>query len=376
MKVLVPMHGFSTWNGGVDLMRVIVQSLRAVAAEEGLSLLFAWPREWPGQSAESARLRAIVRAFLGDGTIIECDDDGRGINLAAVDCGADCIFPTMLPIRTSHVRKIGYIYDFQHRDLPELFDATERERRDAEFADIVRRSDAMYCTSAHVAEGLMRHLGVPREGILVMPYTPILDVAWLDADIDAARARHRLDGRYLMLSNHFWVHKDHATAIRAFARLREDPAFADLVLVMTGDTTDFRDPGHYAGIQRLIGQLGVSAHCRLTGFIPKPEQIALLRGSVGLLQPTRYEGAPGGGSSYEAIGLGLPVLLSDIAVNREVQGAGVTWFRTGDAEDLARQLRAMLASPAVPQDHATLRAAAAARLRHTGSTLARFLRTM
>ena len=59
--------------------------------------------------------------------------------------------------------------------------------------------------------------------------------------------------------------------------------------------------------------------------------------------PSRYEGLPG--AVIEAMAMGLPVVASDIAPNREALGDGL-FFRTGDAEQLRRQLAALLAEPA------------------------------
>ena len=96
-----------------------------------------------------------------------------------------------------------------------------------------------------------------------------------------------------MICNHFWIHKDHATALRAFAQVVQRPEHSDLNLVMTGATSDFRDPAHFEGIVALIRSLGIESRCRILGLIPKGDQIALLCAARVLIQPTRYEGGPG-----------------------------------------------------------------------------------
>ena len=376
MKILLPMHGFVTWNGGVDLMRVISAALRSVRIEERIELVYAFPHVWPGQSAGSLQLREMVRAYALDGTIVDCDEDGRGINLAAVDTNADVIFPTMWPIKTRHRPKVAYIYDFQHRELPHLFPDAERARRDHEFAELASRSDAMFATSRHVATCMQKYLGVAADRILVMPYTPYMQDTWFDESSDVVRNRYGIGPRFVLVSNHFWVHKDHGTVIRAFLALAAESRFDDLELVLTGDTTDDRDPGHFERLQALIRESGHGSRIHVLGFIDKAEQLALLRAAAMLVQPTLFEGGPGGGASYEAVGLGTPLLLSDITVNLEVQGERVGYFRAGDAVDLSVQMRRVLSEPMPTVDRAVLQTRSIERLKHSGRTMVEFLREM
>jgi glycosyltransferase involved in cell wall biosynthesis len=376
MRVLIPWHGFITWNGGVDLLRVIVTAVRSVAAEYGVEQVFALPPPPPASNASATKLYAMAREVIGSDPFVDGGLDARAINRAAVAADAQIVFPTMLPIRTSHVKKVGYFYDFQHRDLPQYFSAVERERRDWEFVDIAERSHAVFCTSQSVAAKAREYLGVAPERMLVMPYTPWLQPAWLDLDVAAAQATHATGQRYLLVCNHFWLHKDHATALRAFAAVAADPRHADLKLVMTGDTSDFRDPSYFGRLQGLIDALGLRSRCRILGMIPKAEQIALLRGAALLLQPTLYEGGPGGGASYEAGGLGVPALLSDIAVNQEAAIDTVRFFKAGDATHCAGQISAMLAAPAGRPSNDELLARSAQRLRTAGTVLVERLRQL
>ena len=70
---------------------------------------------------------------------------------------------------------------------------------------------------------------------------------------------------------------------------------------------------------------------RILGLIPKYDQIQIMRGAVAVIQPTLFEGGPGGGAVYDAVSIGTPVILSDIPVNREVEaGRGlIQFFRPG-----------------------------------------------
>jgi glycosyltransferase involved in cell wall biosynthesis len=75
----------------------------------------------------------------------------------------------------------------------------------------------------------------------------------------------------------------------------------------------------------------------------KPEEVrALMRGARALVFPSVwYEGQPL--TVLEALAVGTPVLVSDVCAGREAVADRRTglWFRSGDAGDLARALRAL-----------------------------------
>jgi glycosyltransferase involved in cell wall biosynthesis len=376
MRVLIPLHQITGWPGGMDLCRTLVDVLKNAAQRHPLELLFALPEQREAKTPVAAELARLTDEMTQGASVVRCSGDGRELMRAAVDADAQVIFPTMTPIRGSHARKIGYIYDFQHLDLPELFTTEECDRRSQTFLDLAEKSDSMFCTSEFVATGITLGLGFPKDRVLVLPFLPQADAAWFDTDIAAAQARHGVGPRYVMTCNHFWVHKDHATLLRAFAQVRSSGEHDDLHLVMTGDTRDFRDPNHFGVLEALMHELGIAGHCHVLGLIPKPDQIALLRGALAMIQPTRYEGSPGGMSTFQAAGLGVPALLSDIEVNREAHGAGIRHFRVGDADDLARQIRDLLAHPPARPDRAALETEAQSRRTAAGDAMFRFLQTL
>jgi glycosyltransferase involved in cell wall biosynthesis len=76
----------------------------------------------------------------------------------------------------------------------------------------------------------------------------------------------------------------------------------------------------------------------LLGHIPKRDQVEIMKNALAVVQPTLFEGGPGGGSVYDAACLGIPVILSDIAVNREVEADHLFFFEAGNCIDLAEKM--------------------------------------
>lgn len=394
MRILMPLHGFVRWNGGLDLARLMTAAIERASDREAV-LCFAIPkpsrprqlllgglRRLRALTAGAADIRAggddsvllrSAREISRDHHVFECSDNGSGVLSAAHASKADVIFPTMLSLGKQGPPKVGYLFDFQHRYLPDLFPKRVRRNRDRQFNRVADDSTGLVVNSRFVARDVERFLGYPRARILAMPFSPYTLPWWFDLDPAEVQLRYGLHARYLLVCNHFWKHKDHATALRAFSLLRTFPENGDLQLVMTGDPIDHRDPGHYDGLHSLTSELGITNATHFLGLIPKRDQLALLRGSTALLQPTRFEGGPGGGSVYEAIGLGIPSVVSDIPVNLEIDQGDVRFFHAGDPDDLAAKAADVLSRPTPKPIQESLLAKGDANLARLGNVICDYL---
>lgn len=394
MRVLIPLHGFVRWNGGLDFIRLLIAAMDSIQ-DADLELIFAVPVN----SAPSQLLHYGIRRFrqllaknsggsqagtrgklllaslqmIENRPLVQCSDSAGGIVSAAQSCRSDVIFPTMLPLGNAAPPRLGYLFDFQHKYLQDLFSNRMRRKRDKHFEAMAKDVNGIVVNSKSVANDVVRFLGFPAARILALPFSPYALPHWFEESPEVATRRYGISGRYLLVCNHFWTHKDHKTALRAFALIRANTSFSDLQLVMTGDTIDHRDPGHYARLQDLAMELGLARSTHFLGLIPKHDQIALLRGCEALLQPTLFEGGPGGGSIYEAVGLGIPAVASDIPINLEIDRGQILYFKAGDAEDLAQTVLEVMATPTILQSREDLLENGNANLRRLGGVIYDFL---
>ncbi|EES0993757.1 glycosyltransferase, partial [Escherichia coli] len=86
-------------------------------------------------------------------------------------------------------------------------------------------------------------------------------------------------------------------------------------------------PGYFNELMVLAKKLGIESKIKILGHIPKLEQIELIKNCIAVIQPTLFEGGPGGGVTFDAIALGKKVILSDIDVNKEVNCGDVYFFQ-------------------------------------------------
>jgi glycosyltransferase involved in cell wall biosynthesis len=115
---------------------------------------------------------------------------------------------------------------------------------------------------------------------------------------------------------------------------------ADVLLTCHGTATGASDEETRAGLERLVGELGLGEAVTLGGPIARSEVPALLARSSALVNNTR-SGAPDK-VVFEACASCLPVLLSSPPLRSLVDGLGATlFFPTDDAERLGDALAAL-----------------------------------
>lgn len=360
-------HTFVNWAGGLDFVRTVASSLEA--SGEALELHLLLPidgpwfhtrtrlRAWRDSLKSSpiatqpsrATIDASVAGFGAGIAVHHIDIGGRALRAAFGALRLDAMLPALKPLGVAPGTPwVGYVYDFQHRHLPRLFKPRQIARRERAFVQMLDTARSVIVNAQAVADDIKCFIPQARAAVFALPFCPQPDPAWFDLPTPPLERLGIGAGEpYFIVCNQFWQHKDHATAWRAFAELlRTHP---ETHLVCTGDTSDFRDLRYFPLLMAMGEQLGISARLHVLGLVPKREQIALLRGARALVQPTLSEGGPGGGAAYDAVSVGVPALLSDIPVNREINEPGVRFFRVGDASDLAAQMRDALECPTPPR---------------------------
>ncbi|EQA98976.1 glycosyltransferase involved in cell wall biosynthesis [Sphingobium wenxiniae] len=164
----------------------------------------------------------------------------------------------------------------------------------------------------------------------------------MDAAFAARKPRQPGDPCRLLMVGRLAVQKDHATALRAVARLPH----LDWRLQIAGDGP-LRDE-----LIQLCGALGISDRVAFPGFIADPQHVAALMGQADLLlQPSRWEGLAG--TVIEALGCGAGVVATDSTPNIRplLQAAGQhDPVPVGDDAAFARAVEWALGHPApLPQ---------------------------
>lgn len=359
---------FIGWHGGRELFGLIASSLLA-GLEPGDRLELA-TRVGDGGAAWRMlrKARHGGRRVLGRGGLAaEPAADPGAYGLPVADpgtAGFDVAGPFAAPPRGLDRPWVGYVPDLQHRRLPEMFSPRERAARDRNILRLLKRAPVILVNAADVANDLAHFYPPPSGRIIALPFAPCLDAGWLD---EAPLAPDEVEPPFFLCSNQFWKHKNHVVVIEAVRLARE--AGAPIRILFTGDTSDYRHPDHFPDLQRRIAGAGIGGDVEILGFVPKTEQIRLMRRAIAVVQPSLFEGAPGGGAAYNAVALGRPVVVADIPVNHEIENADVQFFDPFDPADLLAKLRSMQSRLRPARNDETLLSLSDARRRALGRAL-------
>jgi len=249
------------------------------------------------------------------------------------------VFPTNKPLENLNCKQVGYIPDLQHIHLPIFFSEQEKLERDIAFKKLLEKCDGIIVNSLDVKQDIMKNY--PKESlntkIFSGPFLPIVDKKKLVNLTDISK--YNLPEKYFIISSQLWVHKDHKTAFNALKILQNEQEYSDVHIVCTGDTRDYRFPNYFNEIQEYIEQQGIKNNIRFLGFIPKDDQIAILKKSIAVVQPTLFEGGPGGGATYEAVSYGVRAIISNININKEIENENVFFFEKQNSQDLAKKMK-------------------------------------
>ena len=175
--------------------------------------------------------------------------------------------------------------------------------------------------------------------MIVLPYFPIASKFHTAKDgIKSIRRRYNLPPKYFLISNQFWLHKNHLLAFEAFNQLYK-MGYNDIFLVCTGKMEDYRNTNYVQNLLQKLKRLECAKNVLLLGLIPKRDQLCIMRNAIALIQPTHFEGGPGGGAVYDAISMQVPCIVSDIDVNREIpKSKRICYFDVNSSEDLSNKM--------------------------------------
>jgi glycosyltransferase involved in cell wall biosynthesis len=353
------------WTGGVDFLRFCINALNSVSSDTTWTVLVP-----SGEARRPAVLTIKSRAkwLLGKkvGPVVNIFGDelkdalsatgakiefvtfyntSAGLEDAMSRCGAETVFPCTHSLGHRFMLSwVGYIPDLQHKRLPEWFSARDRWMRDRIFSKLLREAAAVVVNSSDVAQDIDNYYPGHRARLFVLPFSPpARRMQFPDEIITRVQKNYALPPKYFIISNQFWVHKSHETAFLALRKLRN--LGHDVHIVCTGNTHDYRWPDHFTNLKKLIQRNNLQDSIHMLGILPKAEQLAVMYKSIAVIQPTLFEGGPGGGAVYDAISINIPSIVSDIRVNREIDIGVVRFFTAGSVDDLAERMAEMLSQP-------------------------------
>ena len=338
MKIGILDQTCAGWSGGASYTRALLTSL-AVARTNASA-----PSHGNGLPQEN-RLVFLARAGkIGLPDRVEMASFASVVQAyAATGRVSDFGFDVVLPVRDNAVHdiptaKVGWIPDFQHYRLPELFSLNDLAARDALFDTIARDCELVIVSSESSREDFETFLPLFAGKARVLPFPSILWAAPLSEDPQRIVLNYHLPSKYGLVANQFWRHKNHSVLPDALAILKQQGI--ELSFVLTGLPTDYRDAEnqHLSEFFQTCARLDVRNQVHFLGHLPYWDMISLMRCAAVVVQPSRFEGW--NTSVEDAKALGRPLICSDIPVHRDQAPGALGLFDANSPEELAQLLSA------------------------------------
>lgn len=240
-----------------------------------------------------------------------------------------------------NIPKVGYIFDFVYKYLPSLYTTDFCLDMDISYAKTIKFSKSVIVNSQKTAKDAKLYFPYKNEIFVTLPFAPYANIKLYKEALEdkGVLEKYEINKPYFMICNQLWLHKDHETAFKALEIvLRKSKHKVNIIC--TGTLTDLSGTQkRLEELKCLIKRNGIEKYVKFLGHIPKKDQLSLVLQSSALIQPTKFEGGPGGGSVYMSTAYGIESIVSDIEVNKEIQNENlVTFFEVSNFENLAAKM--------------------------------------
>ena len=228
--------------------------------------------------------------------------------------GIDIFFPSIYKL-SKPLKYITYWPDCQPKHYPQFFDDESQLVRDKMIFDLLDSEMPMIINSAAAKLDMIKYYEADPRQIFSLPFAPIIEFSSFTSRPELISG-YNLPSNFFLVSNQFWIHKSVETVLETI-RLGLDNGNSFNV-VFTGRMEEPRKPEYIDWIHSRVEQLNISCNVMFLGYIPKSHQIEIMKLATAVIQPTLFEGGPGGGSVYDAISIGTRAIITDIEVNKEI----------------------------------------------------------
>jgi glycosyltransferase involved in cell wall biosynthesis len=246
----------------------------------------------------------------------------------------DALFPINdFPGKKPNVRPllVSWIPDFQHKIYPAYFKTLNLILRDIRFKFIIKKSDTLVLSSNSSFNYLRKFYKIPPNlNIKILPFVSMIKDHHYTC-FDILKTKYSINTPYFLVSNQFYNHKNHIVVLKAIKILKQKEL--NFFVFFSGKTEDYRNPNFFESLLNFIRTNKIDKNLRILGLIPREDQLGLLKSSIAVIQPSKFEGW----SSIieDAKTLSCNIICSSIDVHVEQLGNNGVYFNPDSPVDLA-----------------------------------------
>jgi len=239
-----------------------------------------------------------------------------------------------------------WIPDFQEHFLPEFFTKDEIKNRKNYQERIIENAKHILFSSESVQKDFNTLYPLNKLDQFVVRFAVTHD---LSENSGTHNSKYQLPGKYFMCSNQFWKHKNHGIVLRAIHFLKNKGL--EVFVVFTGKEHDYRNPEYYDDLKQQISDLEISDNVKFLGFIDRSEQLVLMKNSLAVIQPSKFEGWST--VIEDAKALSVTIIATGIEVHKEQLQSYPTYylFDCENEEELGSVMNGILNTQLSKQDN-------------------------
>ncbi|WP_354634709.1 glycosyltransferase family 1 protein [Planktothricoides raciborskii] len=274
------------------------------------------------------RFFPLVRNIIGRGLIQVANRESLNfiypLNIFGISWKFSCDYAVWIP-------------DFQYKYFPELFKNTSNLNQI--FADVAQKKLKLVLSSQIAEKDFKKFFPDSKPKTFVLNFRTIIPEECFDRKPEFVIKKYGLPDKFFLVSNQFWVHKNHRLVFESLAILKNKYNILPNI-VCTGSLYDSRSPSYTKKILKYIQESGLQNQIKILGLIPRNDQIQLMRQCLAVIQPSLFEGWST--VVEDARSLGKTLILSEIPVHLEQNPPQTIFFDPNSAEDLADKITMLL----------------------------------
>ena len=229
----------------------------------------------------------------------------------------------------------AWFADLQHRFYPKFFTKKQWWLREIKLRLILKNTRHLAVSSNDVASHFKRFYKIKKGlKIHVLQFVSIIDDFSLE-HFDTLKTKFALPDQYFIVSNQFHQHKNHLTVWKAVAQLIKEGQ--SIRILVTGKMENFGNKNYIQELRDYIAKHKLQKSIQLLGVVPRQDQLCLMKNATAVIQPSLFEGWST--VIEDAKSLQVPVIASNLEVNKEQLGSMGYFFNAEDENELASLLQ-------------------------------------
>ncbi|MDQ0637094.1 glycosyltransferase involved in cell wall biosynthesis [Pedobacter sp. W3I1] len=256
------------------------------------------------------------------------------------------VYPLSYNVSDANIKNGFYwIADLQEYFLPEFFLKLDVRNRKNVHKQLVKNQSRIVFSSKTAADEFDTFYPNNKNEKYILNFASFIDETYKEINLQSLLNKFKIDKPFFIVSNQFWVHKNHMVVLEAL-KILQNEGDLPFKIIFTGKESDYRNPGYFGELKKYIKDNNLEKYVEFLGFIDRNEQLKLMANSIAIIQPSLFEGWSTVVEDAKVIN--QHIIVSDIKLHREQINLNCSFFDPYNAEDLAKVINRVLTSDLEP----------------------------